>query len=262
MLINLPHFHLATGLSLAVALTPAAGLAQRPAAQVVKNIVLVHGAFADGSSWAKIIPLLEARGFHVTAVQNPLTSLADDVAATKRIMALQDGPVILVGHSWGGAVITQAGDDPKVVGLVYIAAYAPDAGQSANDNSGPFGVTPGQKNIRVDAAHFATLLPEGVFEDFAQGLPMQDRRLVLAVQGQSYGPMFDERLTVAAWTTKPSWHVISAQDRMLPPSMEEADAKKTKGKATTLPTCHLAMLQLPEKVADVIADAANSALNK
>src|SRR5215475_4957435 len=95
--------------------------------QTVKNIVLVHGAFADGSSWGKVIPILEARSFHVIAVQNPLTSLSDDVNATRRIIALQDGPVILVGHSWGGAVITEAGDDPKVAGLVYVAAYAPDS---------------------------------------------------------------------------------------------------------------------------------------
>lgn len=100
---------------------------------LVKNIVLVHGAFADGTSWSKIIPLLEAAGYNVVAVQNPLTSLADDVAATKRIIALQDGPVLLVGHSWGGAVITQAGDNPKVAGLVYVAAYAPEVGQSANE---------------------------------------------------------------------------------------------------------------------------------
>ena len=99
--------------------------------QPVKNIILVHGAFADGSSWSKLIPILEARGFHVEAVQNPLTSLADDVNATRRMIALQDGPVILVGHSWGGTVITEAGDDPKVVGLVYVSAYVPDVGMSA-----------------------------------------------------------------------------------------------------------------------------------
>src|ERR1700749_2467482 len=123
--------------------------------QPVKNIGLVHGAFADGTSWGKVIPILEARGFHVVAVQNPLTSLADDANATRRIIALQDGPVILVGHSWGGAVITEAGDDPKVVGLVYVAAFVPDVGMSANDTSNPFGPTPGQKAIRVDTQHFA-----------------------------------------------------------------------------------------------------------
>src|SRR5215470_8878718 len=119
--------------------------------QPVKHIVLVHGAFADGTSWGKVIPILEKRGFHVVAVQNPLTSLADDANATRRLIALQDGPVILVGHSWGGAVISEVGDDPKVAGLVYVAAYVPDVGTSANETSAPFGSTPGQSAIQVDA---------------------------------------------------------------------------------------------------------------
>jgi pimeloyl-ACP methyl ester carboxylesterase len=228
--------------------------------QQVKNIVLVHGAFADGTSWAKVIPILEARGFHVVAVQNPLTSLADDVNATRRMIALQDGPVILVGHSWGGAVITEAGDDPKVAGLVYVAAWMPEMGKTANETSAPFGPTPVQKQIKIDAEHFAYLSEEGVLNDFAQGLPMAERRLVLAVQGQTYGPMFDEKLTHAAWKTKPSWHVISMNDRTLSPAMEEDDAKKSNGVAVKLPTCHVAMLQDPKKVADVITDAANKAL--
>ena len=125
--------------------------------QPVKNIVLVHGAFADGSSWGKVIPILEARGFHAVAVQNPLTSLSDDVNATRRIIALQDGPVILVGHSWGGAVISEVGEDPKVAGLVYVSAYVPDVGTSANDTSNPFGPTPGQQAIKVDPQHFASM---------------------------------------------------------------------------------------------------------
>jgi pimeloyl-ACP methyl ester carboxylesterase len=250
------------GIGLALALLPAAAMAakaQTPASSV-KNIVLVHGAFADGTSWSKVIPLLEAKGYHVVAVQNPLTSLADDVAATKRIIALQDGPVILVGHSWGGAVITQAGDDPKVAGLVYVAAYAPDVGKSANDTSTPFGITEGQKQIRVDASKFASLTFEGVRDDFAQGLPLEARKLAFAVQGQSNGPMFDEKLTVAAWAHKPSWIVISAHDRMLPPALGEATAKRIGATATTLPTCHVAMLEQPAKVAAVIDDAAKKAL--
>jgi pimeloyl-ACP methyl ester carboxylesterase len=229
---------------------------------LVKNIVLVHGAFADGTSWSKIIPLLEAEGYNVVAVQNPLTSLADDVAATKRIIALQDGPVLLVGHSWGGAVITQAGDDPKVAGLVYVAAYAPEVGQSANDASTPFGWTEGQKQIRVDGEKFATVTSEGMLEDIAQGLPMAERKLALAVQGQSYGPMFDEKLTVAAWKTKPSWAIISAKDRMLPPAMEESAAKKMGAVTTTLPTCHMVILEEPAKVAAVIDEAAKQALTE
>jgi len=207
---------------------------KQPPTPAVKNIILVHGAFADGTSWSKLIPILEAKGYHVVSVQNPLTSLADDVAATKRAIALQDGPVILVAHSWGGAVITQAGDDPKVAGLVFVAAYAPDAGQSANEASTPFGITEGQKSIRVDSEKFAYMTAQGIINNFAQGLPMAERKLVVAVQGESYGPMFDEKLTVAAWKTKPSWVVISANDRMLPPAMEEASAKRMGAVATTL----------------------------
>ena len=260
------HSILGAGISLAFALPVVPLFAQKPpepiVAPAVKNIVLVHGAFADGTSWSKIIPLLEAKGYHVTAVQNPLTSLADDVAATRRIIALQDGPVILVGHSWGGAVITQAGDDPKVAGLVYVAAYAPDAGQSANDASTPFGVTEGQKAIRVDSEKFAYMTSDGILNHFAQGLPMQERRLILAVQGQSYGPMFAEKLTVAAWKTKPSWVVIAADDQMLPPAMERAEVERLGATATTLPTCHLAMLQQPAEVVAVIEEAAKKSLNK
>jgi pimeloyl-ACP methyl ester carboxylesterase len=229
---------------------------------MVKNIVLVHGAFADGSCWAKTIPILESRGFHVTAVQNPLTSLADDANATRRILALQDGPVILVGHSWGGAVITEAGDDPKVAGLVYVAAFVPDVGMSASDTSKPFGATPGLKAIQVDGQRFARLSEEGILNSFAEGLPMAERRLVLAVQGQIYAPMLDEKLTRAAWKAKPSWHVIATKDLTLSPAMERAGAEKARGKSVELPTCHVAMLQEPDKVADLITEAAQEALKK
>ena len=224
----------------------------------VKNIVLVHGAFADGSCWAKVIPILEARGFHVVAVQNPLSSLSNDVAATRRMITTQDGPVILVGHSWGGAVITEAGDDPKVAGLVYVAAFVPDAGMSASDTGKPFGPTPGLKAIQVDGQRFARLSEEGILNSFAEGLPMAERRLVLAVQGQIYGPMFDEKLTHAAWKSKPSWHVIATKDHTLSPAMEEAGAKKSGGAAISIPTCHVAMLQEPQKVADLISEAAKT----
>ncbi|MGD0446744.1 MAG: alpha/beta hydrolase [Edaphobacter sp.] len=229
---------------------------------VVKNIVLVHGAFADGSSWSKVIPILEQMGYNAVAVQNPLLSLADEVAFTKRIIGLQDGPVILVGHSWGGTVITEAGDDSKVAGLVYVTAYAPEAGQSANDASGPFGWTEGQKQIRVDSEKFATVTSEGMLERIAEGLPLADRKLFFAVQGQSYGPMFDEKLTVAAWKTKPTWAVISTKDQMLPPAMELASSKTIGAVTTTISTCHMSILEAPDLVAAVIDEAAKNALNK
>ena len=255
------HSIIGAGISLAFAVLPTTPLLaqKQQSTSHVKNIVLVHGAFADGTSWSKVIPILEARGFHVVAVQNPLTSLSDDVNATRRTIAMQDGPVILVGHSWGGAVITEAGDDPKVVGLVYVAAWMPEIGTSANQTSEPFAATPVLKQIKVDEQHFASLSEEGVINDFAQGLPMSDRRLVLAVQGQTYGPMFDEKLTHAAWKSKPSWHVISMNDRTLSPAMEEDAAKRAGGVSVKLPTCHVAMLQEPQKVADVITEAAKGA---
>jgi pimeloyl-ACP methyl ester carboxylesterase len=225
---------------------------------VVKNIVLVHGAFADATSWSRVIPLLEADGYHVSAVQNPLTSFADDVAATRRLIALQEGPVLLVAHSWGGAVITQAGDVPKVVGLVYVSAYAPDAGQSANDASAPYGWTEGQKQIRLDSAKFATETFQGVSQDIAQKLPLADQKLFFATQGQSYGPMFDEKLTVAAWTTKPTWVLISSNDRMLPPAMEQAEVARLKAVASmTLPTGHMSIQEEPAKVVALIEAAAH-----
>lgn len=229
---------------------------------VVKNIVLVHGAFADGSSWSKVITILQQMGYNAVAVQNPMTSLSDEVSFTKRIIALQDGPVILVGHSWGGAVITQAGDEPKVAGLVYVTAYAPAVGQSANDASSPFGWTEGQKHIRLDSEKFATVTSEGMLEHIAEGLPLADRRLAFAVQGQSYGPMFDEKLSVAAWQDKPTWALISTKDQMLPPAMQQSAAEKMGAKVTTLSTCHMSILESPDSVARVIDEAAKTALTK
>ena len=154
------------------------------------KIVLVHGAFTDGSCWAKVIPMLQKMGHTVVAVQNPLLSLVEEVNAVKRTVALQEEPVLLVGHSWGGAVITEAGDDPKVAGLVYITAYAPEEGESANDASSPFGWTDGQKHILVTDDGFATLSKQGMFENVANGLSESEKRFAFAVQGQSYGPMF------------------------------------------------------------------------
>lgn len=174
---------------------------------------------------------------------------------------LQDGPSLLVGHSWGGVVITEAGDDPKVAALVYLTAYSPEVGQSANDASGPYGWTEGQKQIRVDSEKFAYLAPEGMLENIAEGLPMPERRLALAVQGQTYGPMFDEKISVAAWKSKPSWAIISTKDRMLMPAMQAAMAMRMNARTTVVDTCHMVILEAPETVAKVIDEAARHALH-
>jgi pimeloyl-ACP methyl ester carboxylesterase len=232
--------------------------ADRSAATPVRNIVLVHGAFADGSSYAKVIPLLQSKGFRVTAVQNPLSSLADDVAATRRAIAMQDGPVILVGHSWGGMAVSEAGNDPKVVGLVYIAAIVPDVGQTANDVLKPYPPTPGLGHMTPDAAGYLSLTRQGIEEDFVPDLPARERALVFATQGPWNSTALAEAVPTPAWTTKPSWF-IAVNDRILPADYEHVIAKRINARTTTLPSGHVPMLSRPKDVAAVIIDAANSA---
>src|SRR5262249_26143157 len=165
--------------------------AQAKSTQGVRNIVIVHGAWADGSSWSKVIPRLQARGLHVVAVQNPLTSLSDDVAATRRAIALQDGPVLLVGHSYGGAVISEAGDDPKVVGLVYVAAFAPSDGESVASVTMPFPPAPLSSEVRADDEGFLTVTAKGIAEDFAQDLPDNEQQVLTAIQGSTAASVFE-----------------------------------------------------------------------
>jgi pimeloyl-ACP methyl ester carboxylesterase len=221
-----------------------------------KTVVLIHGAFADGSSWDKVIPLLHAKGLKVVAVQNPLTSLADDVAAGKRVIDGQSGPVILVGHSWGGTVITELGNDDKVAALVYVAAFAPDAGESTSDlgKGGP--PPPGSATIRADGAGFLYLTPEGVAKNFAQDLPASQTKIMAATQGPIFAKAFDEKVTKAAWKSKPSWSIIAEHDRMIQPDLERAMAKKINAKITSLPTGHVPMQVRPKEVAAVILAAA------
>ena len=222
-------------------------------------IVLVHGAWADGSSWAKVIPLLEKAGLNAVAVQNPLTSLADDVAATKRAIARLDGQVILVGHSYGGAVISEGGNDPKVVGLVYVAAFAPDVGEGVGDLGKEFPPAPGGAELRPDAGGFLTMTTKGVLEDFAQDLPLTERMLLAATQGPTNGAALGAKLTNAAWKTTRTWYVVAANDRMIPPDLERKFAKTMNAKTITLPSSHVAMLSHPAEVAKLIIEAAKSA---
>src|SRR5712692_1577359 len=241
----------------AVFQTGAAAQASSP--QGVRNVVLVHGAWADGSSWSKVIPLLQAKGLHVVAVQNPLTSLADDVAATKRAIALQDGPVLLVGHSYGGVVITEAGNDPKVVGLVYVAALVPSDGESVASVTKPFPPAPLGSEVRADAEGFLTVTPKGIAEDFAQDLPDNEKQLLTATQGPTAAAVFGATVTTAAWKTKPSWCVIASNDRAVSPELEKAEAAAIKATSITVPSSHVPMLSHPKEVAEIIEQAAAKA---
>jgi pimeloyl-ACP methyl ester carboxylesterase len=220
------------------------------------NVILVHGAWADGSSWAKVIPLLQARGLRVTAVQLPLNSLDADVATVKRAIALEDGRVILAGHSYGGAVITEAGNDPKVVGLTYIAAFAPDAGQSAGSLGAS--VEPARLNaeIRPDAEGFLKLTESGVRNDFAQDLTPTEKSVLFAAQGPTAAAALGGTVSVAAWKTKPSWYLVATADRAIQPTLQRAMAKTINAKTIEVTSSHVAMLARPEETTNLILEAA------
>lgn len=222
----------------------------------VKNIVLVHGAFADGSSWSKIIPGLQASGLNVIAVQNPLVSLEEDVAATQRAIALMEGPVLLVGHSYGGMVITEAGNDPKVAGLVYVCALIPNDGQSVIDVTQAFPPAPGSAEFKQDASGFLSLSPKGIHEYFAQDLPAKERGIMVSTQTPWAAKATTTKISTAAWKNRPSWCIIGTEDQMVPLALARAEANMIKAKTTELKSSHIPMVSMPDKVAKIIIEAA------
>lgn len=222
----------------------------------IKNVVLVHGAFADGSSWSRVVSLLRAKGVNAIAVQNPLSSLADDVTATKRVLDSLDGPALLVGHSWGGAVITEAGNHPRVVGLIYVSAGAPASGQSFNDWWKDYPPEAGGKEIQPFGNDgYLALTLKGVETCFVQDLPPEEAGVVYATQGPLAARCFDDKISEAAWLKKPSWYIVAENDHMIPPAVERASAARMKATTVTLKSCHVPMLSQPEKVAGVIESA-------
>lgn len=217
------------------------------------TIVLVHGAYADGSSWSKVIPMLQAKGFRVVSVQNPLTSLADDVAATNRVINQQTEPVLLVGHSWAGVVITEAGNNPKVGGLVYVSGLAPDSGQSVVDVTAgfPASVAP----VIKDEGGFLSLSEASYMKYFAPDLPIAEQKILAATQVTWFNGCLTDKVTKAAWRDKPSWWVIGTKDRMVNPKMQEKMAANIKAKVTEVPTSHVVLLAAPKTVTNVIITA-------
>lgn len=228
------------------------------AAAAAVTVILVHGAFADGSSWNKVLANLQKKSIEVVAVQNPLSSLADDVAATDRAIDAAKGPVVLVGHSWAGAVITQAGDDPKVKALVYIAALAPDAGMTANDLGKGAPLLPWQKAAVLSKDGFLTIPEATVESEFAQDLPKSQARILAATQGPMAARAFDDKLSIAAWHDKPCWYIVSKMDHMIAPDAERAMARTMKAHVTQLNSSHVSMLSHPDDVTKVIEEAVAS----
>ena len=226
----------------------------------VQNIVLVHGAWADGSNWSKVIPLLQDKGFRVIAVQSPLTSLADDAAVTRRVLDAHTGSTILVGHSYGGAVITEAGADaPNVVGLVYIAAFAPDAGEGLGDVFARQAQPSGAASIRPDKNGFLWIDPNEFHNSFAQDCDKVEARVMAAVQKPIAGRCFEDKVTKPAWKSRPTWYQVSEDDRMIPPEAQRWMAERMGATTISLPASHASLVSHPAEIAKLIMAAAQTA---
>tara|TARA_R110001606_G_scaffold88126_1_gene198330 strand:- start:2232 stop:2924 length:693 start_codon:yes stop_codon:yes gene_type:complete len=220
------------------------------------TIVLVHGAWADASSWRRVIKRLQSQGLVVIAVQNPTSSLVDDVAATRLILDGINGPVVLAGHSWGGTVITQAGNDPKVKALVYVAAFAPEIGQSTGDQVAAYSPPPGLSGIEDDGAGHLKMSVASWITNVAQDLPESDARVMAATQPPLGAATFDDKVTQVAWADRPCWYVLSVDDRAVSPDLQRDLAIRLNAKTTELKTSHLSLLSDPDSVANVIIQAA------
>jgi pimeloyl-ACP methyl ester carboxylesterase len=230
----------------------------RGSSDPVRNIVLVHGAFADGAGWRGVYDELTRRGYVVSIVQNPLTSFEDDVAATRRVLARQDGPAILVGHSYGGTVITEAGADPGVAGLVYVAAFAPEVGQSTLDQYEQVPPPPNfQPDVQPDG--FAYLRAETFRAGFAGDTTEADARFLRDSQVPIAMKALEAKVSVAAWRTKPSWYVVATEDGAIAPELLRSTAARIGAIATEVPGSHVVFLTQPKAVADVIQAAATRA---
>ncbi len=223
------------------------------------NVVLVHGAWADGSSWSKVIPLLEKQGFNVSAAQLPLSSLSDDITVTRNLLSLQKGPTVLVGHSYGGAVITgAANNDPNVAALVYIAAFGLDEGESLDGLSKQGPATAGAAQIRPDDHGYLWIDRDGFPKVFAGDVDPAEAHMMAVVQGPLSIKSFTEKSGPAAWKKIPSWYMVASNDQMIPPQAEEFMGKRMGATVRTVPSSHAAMVSHPGEVAELIIEAAES----
>ena len=243
------------GKMLTMAALASIGASVNAQAPAVKNVVLVHGAFADGSGWRGVYDGLTRRGYQVTVVQNPLTSLADDVAATRRALDRQDGPAVLVGHSWGGTVITEAGVHPNVAALVYVSALAPDAGETTAQQYVGFAATP-EFVIETHASGFGYLSPARFKAGFAHDVNDADAAFLRDTQVPINMSAFESRLTNAAWRSRPSWAVIGTEDKAFDQAMLLHIAKRIGARITTVRASHALFITQATVVADTIEQAA------
>src|ERR1700694_3995135 len=224
--------------------------------QVIKNVVLVHGAFADGSGWEAVFNILKKDGYTVAVVQHPETSFAEDVKFTKAVIDRQSGPVVLVGHSYGGAVITEAGDHPKVAALVYIAAFALDIGESCAAIEQ--GLPPATTGIKQTADGYFYIDPAVFHADFAADLPEAQAAFMAESQVLISGDSFTHKVTTPAWKTKPTWYMVATEDRSINPDQERMMAKRAKAKTVEVKASHVAYMSRTKESAKLIKEAAAS----
>jgi pimeloyl-ACP methyl ester carboxylesterase len=220
-----------------------------------RNIVLAHGLFADGSCWTEVVARLQAEGFNATAVQNPLTRLPDAVASVERVLARQDGPTVLVGHSFAGMIISDAGMHPNVSALVYVAARAPDAGEDYPALAKTFPTPPASAGIVFDGDE-GRLSEAAFLHDFAGDLPEAKAKVLYAVQEPFQKALLTDKTTNAAWRSKPSWYAVSTEDRTINPDLERFMAKRMGAKTIELKASHLSLISHPEEIARLIMEAA------
>jgi pimeloyl-ACP methyl ester carboxylesterase len=233
-------------------------LAQTPPPAKARNIVLVHGLFADGSSWSEVIPLLQARGLNVVSVQNPLTALPDAVAAATRVLDRQDGPTVLAGHSFSGMIVTEAGVHPNVSAVVYVAARAPDAGEDFGALAARFPAPPASAGIVYDGDE-GRLSEAAFLRDFAGDLPTARARALFAVQQPFNRALLAGRTTNAAWRSKPSYYAVSTEDRTINPELQRYLAKRMGAKTIELKSSHVSLISHPTEVTRLILEAAGHA---
>ncbi|MFT3823976.1 MAG: alpha/beta hydrolase [Chitinophagaceae bacterium] len=245
-------------LAATIALTATTAAVTETEAQTVKNVVLVHGAFADGSGYKALYEALTKKGYHVTVVQNPLTSLEDDVAATKVALDKQDGPTILAGHSWGGAVITEAGNHPKVAALVYIAAFQPDNGESALQWLQTAPPAPENGVLPPDEKGIVYYDKAKYHAGFCADLSQQEADFMYASQGAFYAKGFVTPISNAAWRNKPTFGIVATDDKSIAPSIQCNMYKRSNTKVTEIKGSHVVYISQPVKVAAVIIEAAQS----
>jgi pimeloyl-ACP methyl ester carboxylesterase len=220
-----------------------------------RNVVLVHGLFADGSSWSEVIARLQTRGLNVTSVQNPLTTLPEAVASAARVLARQDGPTVLVGHSFAGMIVTEAGVHPRVSALVYVAARAPDAGEDYTALARAYPTPPASAGILFDGDE-GQLSEEAFLRDFAGDLPEAKAEVLYAVQQPFHKTLLTGKTTNAAWRSKPSYYAVSTEDRTINPDLERFMAKRMGAKTIEVKASHLSLISQPDKITALILEAA------